>query len=195
MLWVNRLMYMWRVLFSFAKCGRRYRSDISISYSSCPIFCMVSFWGPIFIKTFLQPNQIYSNKCLIQPSTRNSILVLYGWIQLFGLIQYKEWSLSVVWSVYFVTRKAGQEQFQEKQLSHKCCTLAANVKNLASGQDWELKTRNFCFDQINFRFDCNAWSNLMHKIQFLEFYGWIYLNACHSNYLICMGYIYGISVS
>ena len=33
----------------------------------------------------------------------------------------------------------------------------------------------------------------MHKIQFLEFYGWIYLNACPLKLFICMGYIiYGI---
>ena len=77
-----------------------------------------------------------------------------------------------------------QNNFQEKELSHRCSTsadflllqLLLSIKNLTSGQDCELKAIKplcLCFDPEIFCvwIHYNAWSNLMQEIQFLEIMG------------------------
>ena len=70
----------------------------------------------------------------------------------------QEWTLSVV-LVYFVTTKGGWKKIPGERVSQLwhlkefLLQLLPSIKNLTSGWDWELYTKNslhFCFDQINF---------------------------------------------
>ena len=68
--------------------------------------------------------------------------------------------------------------------------LLLSIKNLISE---ELKARDSC-NSVKKIFTsespCNTWSNLMQAIQFLRFLGGSNWMPAHSNYLICMCFIY-----
>ena len=90
-------------------------------------------------------------KYMVQSSPRNLIVRVCGWIQLgeaepplinFELIQFTRNEASQLGqSVYVVTRESC-EQFQEKELSHRCSILEfllmqllLSIKNFTSRQD------------------------------------------------------------
>ena len=88
---------------------------------------------------------IYSNKVMIQSSLRNSILGIFGWIQLITschhgliqLVQYMEWSLSVAPSQFILWEQIGDMEKQEMEMKQK---LEMESGNGNWKRKWEQKT-------------------------------------------------------
>ena len=158
-------------------------------------------WRACSIKFSVVPYLFKHN----QSNTRHSIPEIYGWMKLCASCYWIIWGWcntrnegsQLSKSVSFETMKGRQQQFQEKELSHKCLTLVLArffcccscycLSRNSLLENWSPGTLHFCLTKnICVWIHYNAWSSLMQEIQFLEFMGRFNLTHALSNYLIWM---------